>query len=471
MAIDTADAGVWEWNLEADEVVWHESCERLFGLEPGAFEGTYEAFADRVHPADRSTLEAAIERTLAHGDTFQATYRIVRDDGETRWLDGRGEMFFDDAGRPERLLGVALDVTEQKERERDLEQYETIIETADDPIYALDAEGTITLANEGFTAAVGRSKDDLIGTNITAVLDPEDVEASLEHIRTLAEGEKEPGTVDLTLDGANGTRQFEVDISLVEDDETGTSQETGADRVPGTVGVARDVTELRDRLQQLQVLDRVLRHNLRNDMTVIRGNAETIEQTASEPVSTYADRIVTYSDKLIGLTEKQREITRVLAAEPSRTTEDAVAVCRQIVDSLSAVHPDTEFVLDVPERAPVVATENLQRAIEELVTNAIEHSDRDRPRVGVTVDVADETVDISVTDDGPGIPAMERDIVTGKHDIDPLFHGRGLGLWLVSRIVRRSNGTLSFAESERRGTTVTISLPLATSDAKTDVEQ
>ncbi|MFW6045628.1 MAG: sensor histidine kinase, partial [Natronomonas sp.] len=108
----------------------------------------------------------------------------------------------------------------------------------------------------------------------------------------------------------------------------------------------------------------------------------------------------------------------------------------------------------------LVETEDLPRAIEELVENAIIHNDRRTPSVTITVEAGDEMVRITIADDGPGIPDEEAGVLLGDRDIEPLYHGSGLGLWLVHWIVHRSDGTLTFEKTDHRGSRVTIGLPI-----------
>jgi PAS domain S-box-containing protein len=112
-ALDAARLGTWEWTVPTGRVTWSPSLEAIHGLAPGGFGGTVEAFRADIHPEDRAGVEAAIRQTLA-GAAHRVEYRIVRPDGGVRWVEGRGEAFFDAAGRPERVVGVCLDVTDRK---------------------------------------------------------------------------------------------------------------------------------------------------------------------------------------------------------------------------------------------------------------------------------------------------------------------------------------------------------------------
>ena len=116
-ALEATETGVWEWDLQTDRVEWSPTLEWLFGLEPGTFEGTAEAHARHFSPDDPSAFEAWADGVDDESGEFES--RIVHADGEKRWLLIRGDIEYED-GEPARLLGVAVNITERKEREREL---------------------------------------------------------------------------------------------------------------------------------------------------------------------------------------------------------------------------------------------------------------------------------------------------------------------------------------------------------------
>ena len=125
LALAATRTGTWEWTVATGEVRWSPSLEAMHGVAPGSFAGTFEAFQADIHPGDRAAVQASISRALEGGE-HRVEYRIVRPDGAVRWVEGRGEVFSDADRRPERMIGVCLDVTERKqgeeERARLLEQ-------------------------------------------------------------------------------------------------------------------------------------------------------------------------------------------------------------------------------------------------------------------------------------------------------------------------------------------------------------
>jgi len=119
LTLDETNTGIWEWNPETDEYIIDEAAERLLGYEPGTFDGSYRAFADRVHPEDLPDLERAFEAAIANQVTIRTDFRIQRPNGGHRWLQSRGVIKTD--GESTRLLGIHTDITERKEREQALE--------------------------------------------------------------------------------------------------------------------------------------------------------------------------------------------------------------------------------------------------------------------------------------------------------------------------------------------------------------
>jgi PAS domain S-box-containing protein len=115
-----AHLGSWEWDAAADRVVWSDEMYRLFGTEPGGMELSMEGYLERVFPADRERVRATVERALAEGGEYSLEHRVVRADGEVRWLAAAGAVL---QREPPRLAGTALDVTERtqaEDREKEL---------------------------------------------------------------------------------------------------------------------------------------------------------------------------------------------------------------------------------------------------------------------------------------------------------------------------------------------------------------
>lgn len=235
--------------------------------------------------------------------------------------------------------------------------------------------------------------------------------------------------------------------------------ENANDEIVGYIGVVRDISDRQDRLTQLQVVDRVLQHNFHNDINVVEGFAELIETEGEPPLSASAETIRETGEGLIETVEKEREITDFLSDPPAVETVDLARATEQVVDQISAKYPDADISTNDADESLAETAVAINRAIEELVTNCIIHSDSENPRVTVEVDTSEDYSTISVIDENVQISEMERKILTGEKELTPLYHGSGMGLWLVTRIVNHSDGVLEFDENEPQGNIVKIRLP------------
>ncbi len=241
-----------------------------------------------------------------------------------------------------------------------------------------------------------------------------------------------------------------------------------ADRTGGRAITLRDVTERRRRRERLEVLNRVLRHNLRNDLNVVRGFAQSIAENRTGEMSDEeaAQYIVERADGLLDVAENARAVERLLDAE---ATVDREAVdLRDLVTFLEDEdRGDTdrpvELVTDVPDACRVQSNEAvLELVLSEVLDNAVDHNDSATPTVWLSIEAADD-VRIRVADDGPGIPEDDREaVLTGSET--SLDHGSRLGLWMVRWGVRYLGGSLSIEERSPTGTVVEIRLPYGESE-------
>jgi len=222
--------------------------------------------------------------------------------------------------------------------------------------------------------------------------------------------------------------------------------------------VYTDLTTANRRERRLEVLNRLLRHNLRNSVNVVAGAAESVREGNADEEA--LGLLESGAADLLRLTEEAGEIHRTLTETlPDDPTLDCVPVLESVVAEYRDRHPDATIRADLPASLSATATDRLGVAVGALVENAVVHHDGD-PTVRVRGESVEggEWVDITVADDGPGIPAAEREVITGEADITQTRHGTGLGLWLAKWTVERYGGTLAFEESDAGGARVRMRL-------------
>jgi PAS domain S-box-containing protein len=130
MAQHVSKIGTFEWNIQTGVNTWTPELETMYGLSPGEFAGTQRTWEEMIHPEDRPHTIRSVGEALANG-AFADEWRVVWSDGSTHWLAGRGMVFKDEDGKPLRLLGINIDITERKQAEEELRRLATELSDAD----------------------------------------------------------------------------------------------------------------------------------------------------------------------------------------------------------------------------------------------------------------------------------------------------------------------------------------------------
>jgi signal transduction histidine kinase len=229
-----------------------------------------------------------------------------------------------------------------------------------------------------------------------------------------------------------------------------------ADRIGTERRMATERERAEDLSRRLSVLNRVLRHDIRNDVNVIRGNADRIAKGASseEPARTIKRK----ASKLHRVSENAREIESLLDSGkfPTEPVNVATLVESKVRD-VERGHPRVDIEASIPGAAWASANPMIESAIENIVENAVKHNDSEAPTISVVVDMTARTVTVRIADNGPGVPDDEVSVLERGRETD-LDHASGLGLWLTNRIVTESGGEVVFEENDPRGSVVTLRL-------------
>lgn len=222
----------------------------------------------------------------------------------------------------------------------------------------------------------------------------------------------------------------------------------------------QDITAERRRQQRLQVLNRVLRHNLRNDLNLVLGYAEQLADKLPGE-NAQAELIDETVSNLLAISQKARSVEEIVAQEGEDVAGDVETVIQTAVSQVEAEYPDCEIGVQVPEDSHSVNKRILIPVVRELAENACRHNDATEASVSVAAELTDEAdypIQITISDNGPGIPDQElKPLHEGSET--SLEHASGLGLWLVEWGISRVGGTITFEANDPRGTIVRLRLP------------
>ena len=350
-------------------------------------------------------------------------------------------------------------------------RFRELFEQLPDPVTEVEFVGSepiVTSVNPAFEETFGYSCTELAGEPLNEYIVPETAgkdATRLDH--EAANGEWTSG--EIIREAADGPRLFL--FQGIPFSHRGQQH---------SFGVYTDVTDRESQQRYHEVLNRLLRHNLRNDLNIILGLADQLI-TELDAAGIEANRAGTQLKErildLVETTHRARELESVIDRSETETTQ--VAVCDLVTtacETLRADNPNAQITASHTQPAVGIAGPALREAVIELAENAIEHTTAD-PTVEIHVESCRSTgsVTITVADDGPGIPPDEQAIITETRSITPLDHGSGLGLWLAKWIVEAYGGELAFVgpDPQLGGAAVELRIrraPRETAAADSDIE-
>jgi PAS domain S-box-containing protein len=417
----------------------NDAIEDVLGYEPHQLRGDslLKLVPDRFQEDHLEALERYVEERTPNLDWSWTELPGVHADGHEVPLGISFNVMQRDGGLL--FTGIIRDISEKQERERELERYETLLETVTDGVYALDTAGRYTYVNEWITERTGYDREELLGEAPTMLIQADAVERFEDGIREMLSGERNTFSTELTATATTGeTFPCEAKITTL----------TVDGEFDGTVGVVRDISERKERERELERqnerLDEfasVVSHDLRGPLGVAKGRLElAAEEFDSEDLTAASDELERMERLMEDLLELSRNGQLVEAFEPA----DLAAVFE---DSWDRVAGDGDLRIDVGDATVAVDRDRTVQALENLLENAVDHAG---PEPTIRVGLLDEGDGFYVADDGPGVPPDEREAVFDR-GYTTSKRGTGFGLSIVERILEAHDWEIRVTESDTGG--------------------
>ena len=472
LALEAGRMGTWQYALGDGKVTWSAGLEAIHGFAPGSFPGTFQAFRNEIYPADRDYVLNAIATAVTEGRDHHVEYRIIRSDGAVRWVEGRGQLFLDNERRPERMVGVCMDITDRKHAE---EKFRLAVEAAPAAMVMVDAQGTIVLANALAESLFGYTREELVGEPIDTLV-PSHFRQSHPSYRRAYFAESKPRPMGAGRD-LYALRKDGSEVPV----EIGLSPIATADGRFVLAGVT-DITE-RVRLHEAERAARAeaeaanrakadfvaaISHDLRTPLNAISGYAQLLEMEVkgalNEPQKEAVSRILQNQQRMLALLNELLRFARVEARQVEYRLEDL------LLDPLLA-SLETTIAPQVREKgvsysyrpcdpALIVRADRdkLEQVLMNLLTNALKYTDAGR--VTMEAEAAEGFIAIHVRDTGRGIAApdlgrvFEPFVQVGTEASDG-GAGVGLGLAISRELARGMGGEVTAQSIPGEGSTFT----------------
>ena len=315
--------------------------------------------------------------------------------------------------------------------------------------------------NKAFNDLTGYSVEYTLGQNCRFLQGEDTDPEKVAQMRAAIEA-NEPVQVTLKNYRKDGTMFWnEVTLAPLHD---------GDDDAQYYVGFQQDATtrkeyqlELEEQRDDLDLLNQMLRHDIRNDLQLVEGHAELLRAHLDDDAQGHLDTVLEAAEDAVALTRTAGELSETMLAVDPATERIALApTLRDAVESLRESYPGA--VVDVDEPLPevgVTADEMLDSVFRNILRNAVQHNDKEVPEVDVSTNNEDGRVEVRIADNGPGIPDEQKPTVFGKGQKGLESNGSGIGTYLVKTLVSRYGGDVWIEDNDPEGTVFVVSLPVA----------
>jgi PAS domain S-box-containing protein len=356
----------------------------------------------------------------------------------------------------------------QRATEQAREQLRQIIDLVPDPLYVKNLDDEVLLSNEANAELHDLTPEQLEGKR------EQDIESDVENIENFDKYRQRE--IEVVETGSSMTCEEE----LIDPD--GERHDFRMTRIPfattngdedAVLGYARDVTALKEyeqeledshekierTNQELETLNRILRHDIRNDVVVMSRLGERLEDHVDEDGEELIDRLLDRGEHINSLTNSLRDLMRTLLEENRelRPVRVDTAIESEVRD-VSRSYDDAVVTIEHISRVPVRANQLLPSVFRNILENAIRHNDSDVPEVTVSMQERADRVEVRISDNGPGVPEDIRADIFGKGQKGLESKGTGIGLYLVTQLLEEYGGEVWVEDNDPSGAVFVVEL-------------
>lgn len=412
-----------------------------------------------------SELHSELATTVAELQADQEREITLQASGEIRHFSVQAS----DIVRSSDSIGTVVflrDVTERKEYQRAVEQtrqeLRQVVDLIPDPIFVKNEQDELLLVNEANAELVGSTREEIEGEPEPALF------PDVDHYETLRQR-------DIEVINSGESTVFEEELTSA-DGETHVFQTT---RIPfetaktdedAVLGYARDVTDLKkyeqdlkEQRDSLELLNQVVRHDIRNKLQVVQGYADVLQARNKGDDGEYAEQMREAARDAVEITTTARDVTEMMLQDEVDNHGVRLApVLEGEIENARSTHDHALVRVDRPlPDVDVLADDMLESVFRNLLTNAVRHNGKEVPEVTVSTDRDGGNVLVRIADNGPGIPDERRGEIFEQGEMGIDSDGTGLGLYLVEILVDRYGGEVRVEDNDPDGVVFAVELPVA----------
>ncbi len=480
LALRSASAGAWTLNIESGTTFWSEEFEPLYGYDHTT-PRRIETWLASVHEEDRARVQAEIKRRVASSQIdFRQEFRIVHPVRGVRWILDLGHIEREATGRALSFSGISLDITDRKQMEEALRTSETLYraigESIDYGVWICDPTGKNTYASESFLRLVGLTQEQCSSFGWGEVLHPDDSERTIaawqECVRTGGQWD-----IQHRCRGVDG--KWHPILAR------GVPVKNDAGEITAWAGINLDISHLKHVEDELREADQrkneflaTLAHELRNPLAPIRNGLEILRLTkgVGEAGAQARDMMDRQLRQMVRLIDDLLDLSRIsrgkidLQLEPVDLAK-AIHVALEISQPL-ITEAGHKLTVEIPKESLHVQADQtrLSQVFANVINNAAKYTDKGG-HIWLTIKRQGEQVNVSVRDNGMGIPAhllprVFEMFTQGNRSLEKTPSGLGVGLSIAKRLVEMHGGAIEArSDGHGCGSEFVVHLPLMAAHA------
>lgn len=455
LAMEAGRSVGWDWDIKSGRDRWFGDLKTIFGIPSDTYSGRVEDFWRRVHPDDWQSVARAVAEARQSHTPYAAEYRVIRDDGTTRWISARGEFYYAQNRDPVRMLGMAVDITERHQAENALreseERFRLVANNAPVMIWMADPDHLCTFCNQTWLDFTGHPLEAERGLGWTKGIHPEDVDACLKTCQEMFE-QRKPFELHYRMRRHDGEYRWILD--------TGVPRFNSDGSFAGYIGSCKDITDRKLAQEALSNIGRRLIEAHEEERTWIGRElhddivqrlalvAVELDQCTQVPAQVHErnDRVCDARSSIEEIARDVQRLSRRLHSSKLEYLGLSVAA-KSFCKELSEQHKvEIDFSHSgLPSTISKEASLCLFRVLQEALQNAIKHS-------GARYFKAElfgtpEEIQLTVSDAGVGF------------DLQEAVSRGGVGLTSMQQRIQWLNGVFSINSTPGHGTTVVARVP------------
>jgi PAS domain S-box-containing protein len=471
LATRSACMGIWDWDIQKNELIWDDQMYALYGLQPGEFSGAYEAWLQGVHPADRAASNEISAAAVRGERDYDTEFRVVWPDGSLHWLKADGQVFRDELARPVRMVGINYDITESKQAEEKLRsseaKFKAVFDNAPVGISLLDPQRHLLESNDMLAQMVRINEASLAAGAYR----------SRKYIR---EDGSEIPVSELASSRAIAEQRAIRDVVngiVLEDGETIWTQVSAAPlglADPRYVVITQDITarkravdELRRSNAELEQFAYVASHDLQEPLRTVAGMVQLLQRRYQGQLDDRADEYIHYAVDASGRMQKLicdlLDFSRVDRKGQSFEPTPLEEVVQIALANLQAATAESQAQITV-DPLPVVKADGgqLVQVFQNLLGNAIKFRGEQPLAIHIGVQKIENGWQFAVQDNCIGIDPQYFErifLLFQRLHTRRKYPGTGIGLALCKKIIERHGGKIWIESAINQGATFFFTLP------------